>query len=118
MSDNINPVPGADAPKGLSEAEKAALVRSTHRSDLRRIIGAIFLLYGVLVTGVGIADPAADTALTGGIAINLWTGISMLVAGGLFFLWDRLAPVPAEDIIQSAEAEAERAVEGEGHLPE
>jgi hypothetical protein len=80
----------------MTQAEKDAFVRSTRRFDLRRILGGLFVLYGVIVTIVGIANPAADTAKTGGIAINLWTGIGMLIAGILFFLWDRLSPVPAE----------------------
>ena len=38
----------------------------------------------------------------------------MLVLGGLFFLWDRLAPVPAEDILKSLESEDEERKVGEG----
>ena len=100
----------------LSEAEKKKLIRSTRRTDLRRIIGALFLIYGVLVTIMGIVDPATDAAKTGGLHINLWTGISMLVAGGLFFLWDKLAPVPEEDIVASAESVEIKKAEGEGKL--
>ena len=92
-------------PQELSDAEKRRLIASTRRFDLRRILGALFLLYGVLVTLVGIIQPAEDVAKTNGIAINLWTGIAMLVLGILFFVWDRLSPVPEEDIIRSEEAE-------------
>ena len=45
---------------------------------------------------------------------NLWVGVGMLVLGGLFFLWDRLAPVPAEDIVRNLEREDEEKQEGEG----
>jgi hypothetical protein len=38
----------------------------------------------------------------------------MLVLGGLFFLWDRLSPVPADDIIGNLEREDEERREGEG----
>ena len=93
----------AQAPR-LSDKERTDLVRDTHRNDLRRILGAIFAVYGVVVTAVGIAKPAADVAQTGGIAINVWTGIGMILASVVFFAWDRLRPVPAEDIISSAEA--------------
>ncbi|MDN5605462.1 MAG: hypothetical protein L0G59_08605, partial [Kocuria sp.] len=55
----------------LSEAEKKKLIRSTRRTDLRRIIGGLFLIYGVLVTIMGIVDPATDAAKTGGLHINL-----------------------------------------------
>jgi hypothetical protein len=99
----------------MTDAEKAAFVKSTRRFDLRRILGGLFVLYGIIVTIVGLADPAADTAKTGGIPINLWTGIGMLIAGILFFVWDRFAPVPAEDILGNVENEAQVKAAGEGH---
>lgn len=100
----------------LDEAEKRDLVRYTRRTDLRRIIGALFLVYGALVLIMGLVDPAADVAKTGGLHINLWSGAGMLVAAGLFFLWDHLSPVPAEDIVASAQAEEIKRAEGEGKL--
>ncbi|MCP3425365.1 hypothetical protein NBM05_04870 [Rothia sp. AR01] len=113
MSENSPETPGRIS---LSQEQKDELVRHTRRTDLRRIIGGLFLVYGVVVTLMGVLDPAADTAPTGGIHINLWAGASMIVAAGLFFLWDRLAPVPAEDIVASAEAEEIKKAEGEGKL--
>jgi hypothetical protein len=100
----------------LSEADKKAAVASTRRFDLRRIIGGLFVLYGVIVLIVGLVDLGGDaeTKMTGGIQINIWTGIGMLVLGGLFFLWDRLAPVPAEDIVKNLEREDDEKAAGEG----
>ncbi len=100
----------------LTDAEKDAAVRSTRRFDLRRIIGGLFVLYGVIVLIVGLVDLGGDTEtmMTGGIQINIWTGIGMLVLGGLFFLWDRLAPVPAEDIVRNLEREDDEKAAGEG----
>jgi hypothetical protein len=83
--------------------ERRKLVASTRRFDLRRILGALFLLYGVVVTIVGLLQPGTDAQKTGGIAINLWTGIGMLAVGALFLVWDRLSPVPEEDIVKSLE---------------
>ncbi|WP_217999737.1 hypothetical protein [Curtobacterium ammoniigenes] len=102
----------------LTDAEKEALVRSTRRLDLRRILGGLFVLYGVIVTIVGIVNYSSDPAKTGGIHINLWTGIAMLVAGLLFFVWDRMNPVPAEDIVGQVEHEADIRAEGEGRAPQ
>lgn len=101
----------------VSDEEKRRLIASTRRFDLRRILGALFLLYGVLTTIVGIVDPAQDVAKTGGIAINLWTGIAMLVVGALFLLWDRLSPVPEQDIVKTLEEPDanEAAAEAEAH---
>jgi hypothetical protein len=83
-----------------SEEEKRRLVASTRRFDLRRILGALFLLYGVLTTLVGLLNGAVDVAKTHGIAINLWAGIAMIVVGALFLIWDRMSPVPEEDIVK------------------
>jgi uncharacterized membrane protein len=101
-------------PGAMTEEQKAALVRSTRRLDLRRILGGLFVLYGVITTIVGIVHWNTDPEKTGGIHINLWVGISLLVGGGLFFLWDRLNPVSAEDIIGQAEAESHQRAAGEG----
>jgi hypothetical protein len=94
--------------------EQRALVRSTRRLDLRRILGGLFVLYGIITTIVGIVHWSTDPEKTGGIHINLWVGLSMLAGGLLFFLWDRLAPVPAEDIIGQAESEEHQKAAGEG----
>ncbi|ROP60809.1 hypothetical protein [Curtobacterium sp. ZW137] len=104
----------SDTTNAMTDEQKAALVRSTRRLDLRRILGGLFVLYGVITTIVGIVNWDSDPVKTGGIQINLWVGLSMLAGGLLFFLWDRLAPVPAEDIIGQAEAEEHQKAAGEG----
>jgi len=95
-------------------AEEEAMVKSTRRFDLRRILGAVFVLYGVIVTIIGLLNSASDMKQTGGIAINIWTGLSMLVLGILFFVWDHFAPVPQEDILKSLHGIEEEKSEGEG----
>jgi len=104
----------SDTTTGMTEEQNAALVRSTRRLDLRRILGGLFVVYGVITTIVGIVHWDTDPEKTGGIHINLWVGLAMLVGGLLFFLWDRLNPVSAEDIIGQAEAEAHQKAAGEG----
>ena len=66
--------------------------------DVRRVIGLLFLVYGTIVTLMGIFDSAADLEKAQGVRINLWMGLTMLVLGGLFLLWQwwRPAEVPAE----------------------
>jgi hypothetical protein len=99
---------------GHTAAERDSLVRSTRRFDLRRLLGALFLLYGVICTILGIVHGAADMKQTGGIAINLWSGLGMIVVGIAFFVWDRLAPVPEEDILGSLDAQEHEKAAGEG----
>lgn len=99
-------------PQGiLTEAEKEQAVKSAHRNDLRLLLGVLFVLYGVIVGLVGICDPSLGLGKTGGIAINLWSGIAMLVVGILFLVWNFAKPIPAEDIIASAEESARQSAE-------
>src|SRR5262245_12270927 len=62
--------------------------------DLRRIIGGLFVLYGVIVTITGITDSQAEIDKAQGININLWTGIGMLLLGVFFLVWLWLRPTP------------------------
>jgi hypothetical protein len=63
--------------------------------DIRRIIGGLFALYGVILIIAGITDGSDAKKKAAGIDINLWTGIGMLVVGLLLLLWMRLNPVEA-----------------------
>ncbi|MFE3638009.1 hypothetical protein [Streptomyces cellostaticus] len=62
--------------------------------DLRRIIGGLFVVYGVIVTVVGITDSQSAIDKAQGVNINLWTGIGMLLLGGVFLAWLKLRPTP------------------------
>ncbi len=67
--------------------------------DIRLLIGALFIVYGVMLTIAGFNVSAAQRAKANGININLWMGLSMLVLGLLFLLWMRLNPLhPAEPV--------------------
>jgi hypothetical protein len=64
--------------------------------DLRTLIGALFVVYGVILTVVGLFDNEQEIAKADGIRINLWLGLSMFVLGALFLLWVRLRPLKLE----------------------
>lgn len=62
--------------------------------DLRTVIAVLFGVYGVILTLLGVfGGSAQDLAKTGGIALNLWTGIGMLVVAAAFVTWQRLRPL-------------------------
>ncbi|SUA72721.1 Uncharacterised protein [Nocardia otitidiscaviarum] len=62
--------------------------------DIRTIVGALLACYGLIVLVTGLTyDAAEQEAKTGGIDINQWTGIGMLIAAAVFFTWVRLRPV-------------------------
>ncbi|MFK4106710.1 hypothetical protein ACI2L1_43040 [Streptomyces sp. NPDC019531] len=62
--------------------------------DLRRIIGSLFVLYGVIVTIAGINPSDATLDKAEGVNINLWTGLGMLLLGIFFLVWLKLRPTP------------------------
>ncbi|MFB7032490.1 MULTISPECIES: hypothetical protein [unclassified Streptomyces] len=68
--------------------------------DIRRIIGGLFTLYGVIVTLAGVTADDADLKKAVGVNINLWTGLGMLALGLFFLVWLKLRPtappVPAD----------------------
>lgn len=67
--------------------------------DIRRIIGGLFVLYGVIVTIVGLTDDDAAIDKAQGININLWTGLGMLLLGLFFLAWLKLRPAaPPPDV--------------------
>jgi hypothetical membrane protein len=60
--------------------------------DVRRVIGGLFTVYGVIVTLMGVFESDAELAKAQGVRINLWMGLGMLVFGLLMLLWLRLSP--------------------------
>ena len=59
--------------------------------DLRLPIGGLFVMLGLVLAGYGLAtnSDAAQYAKSGGLNINLWWGVVMLVVGILFLLGAR-----------------------------
>jgi hypothetical protein len=89
MSENSDSVAGQDPEiEETDEAQSSA----ARLFDIRRVIGGLFTLYGVLVLVAGIVDGSAASKKAAGIDINLWTGIAMLVFGLLMLLWMVLSP--------------------------
>jgi hypothetical protein len=86
---------------GADEAQVANIF------DLRRIIAGLFLLYGVVLTIVGLGDSDKEIAKSAGVHINLIAGIGMIVLGGLFLVWALARPLGKQ--LQEEEAKREAA---------
>ncbi|WP_329121541.1 hypothetical protein [Streptomyces sp. NBC_01465] len=80
--------------KEVSELE-AKSATAARLFDIRRIIGGLFVVYGVIVTIAGITVSDADMKKAQGVNINLWTGLAMLALGLFFLVWLKLRPVVA-----------------------
>jgi hypothetical protein len=61
--------------------------------DVRRVIGGLFVVYGLIVSVAGLFDTPAEIAKSQGVRINLWTGLAMLAFGVLFLLWQWWRPI-------------------------
>ncbi|MFJ9853397.1 hypothetical protein [Streptomyces sp. NPDC101150] len=88
----------------VSELERKSAT-AARLFDIRRIIGGLFVVYGVIVTVAGITASDADLKKAENININLWTGLGMLALGLFFLVWLKLRPVvpPAVEDAEAAE---------------
>jgi xanthine/uracil/vitamin C permease (AzgA family) len=70
--------------------------RAANLFDLRRIIGGVMTVWGVLLIILGATASTAEANKAAGININLYAGIGMLVLGALFLLWAFSRPLGRE----------------------
>jgi hypothetical protein len=75
----------------------ARALRLAKLFDLRTFIGALFLIFGVVVTVEGVVASPASIAKAGGLNVSLWTGICMVLLGAVFVVWMLLRP-PSLDV--------------------
>jgi hypothetical protein len=60
--------------------------------DIRSFTGALFLIFGVIVTIVGLTASDADIQKSAGINLALLLGVIMFVLGVIFITWLLLRP--------------------------
>jgi hypothetical protein len=94
MTEQEQPFRGPQTPStGATEEEEIRTAMIANRFDIRRIIGGLFVLYGVILTVVGIVGSDEVKNKAAGVNVNLWTGLAMLVVGGLMIFWALARPV-------------------------
>ena len=100
-----------ESPSGdrmIAESEKAEeesrADRAANLFDLRRIIGGLFLIYGVFLTILGISASQKEIDKAAGVNVNLYTGLAMIAVAILFLVWAFTRPLSK----QLAEAEREK----------
>ena len=71
--------------------------------DLRYLIGGLFTVYGIVLI---VASFFVSNAKAGGIDIDLWLGLGMLILGVFFLIWARTRPLHVEG--KSALAQADQ----------
>ena len=87
---------GAYAPTGASEEDEIRAARAANRFDIRRLIGALFVLYAVILIALGLFGSSHVKHKAAGINIDLWAGLGMLAFGVFMVAWALLAPVRPE----------------------
>ncbi|MBT2420621.1 hypothetical protein J7F01_22625 [Streptomyces sp. ISL-22] len=93
-----------DVLREVSELEEKSAT-AARLFDIRRIIGGLFVIYGVIVTIAGLTDDDAAIDKAEGVNINLWTGLGMLLLGLFFLTWLKLRPMaPPPDATTGDEA--------------
>jgi hypothetical protein len=90
--------------QGEEEQRRSAAARLF---DVRRVIGGLFVLYGVLVGAAGLFDSSDEIDKAQGVRINLWAGLGMLALGGLFLLWQWIRPAEPPESDRAAEGREE-----------
>ena len=86
--------------EAISTTESAAEDKAASAArlfDIRRIIGGLFVLYGVILLIAGVVDGQSASDQAAGIDINVWTGLGMLALGIFFLVWMVLRPVDAPE---------------------
>ena len=108
-SQPAQPFRGPTAPStGETDVDEAAAARAANRFDIRRIIGGLFALYGVILILTGALGSHAVKHKAAGINIDLWSGVAMVIFAAIMIAWALLAPAAPEP--------PERRGEGSGRL--
>jgi hypothetical protein len=77
-------------------SSKQRVAQAANLFDLRRIIGGLFVVYGVLLAVLGLFDSQKEIDKAAGVNINLWAGLGMLAFGLLFITWALTRPLSEE----------------------
>jgi hypothetical protein len=80
----------------LSDEEEREAARQANRFDIRRLIGALFALYGIVLTITGIVGSSHIKHKAAGINIDLWTGIGMVIFAAVMLIWAFTRPTMPE----------------------
>ena len=70
--------------------------RAANLLDIRRIIGGLLGIYGVILLVLGIGASDAEIEKAAGVNLNLWTGIGLIAVAALFVAWALWRPLSKE----------------------
>ena len=76
------------------DAQRAA--KAARLFDIRRLIGGLFLIYGLILVVLGLGESDKSIAKSADINVNLWAGLGMLAVSAFFIAWALLRPLGDE----------------------
>jgi hypothetical protein len=82
----------------MSEDQEKKMSSAARLFDVRRVIGGLFVVYGLIVTLLGIFDGKSEIDKAQGVRINLWMGLAMLALGLFMLIWLWLNPPKTPDM--------------------
>ena len=81
---------------GTSDEDEIRAARAANRFDIRRLIGFLFALYGVILVVLGLVGSHQIKHKAAGIDIDLWAGLGMLVFAAFMLVWAFSRPTTPE----------------------
>jgi hypothetical protein len=87
---------GSQPSTGATDEEEIQAARAANRFDIRRLIGGLFALYGLILLILGLVGSHQVKHKAAGINVDLYTGIGMLVFAALMLFWALSKPVMPE----------------------
>ena len=84
----------AQSEQAETDAQRAA--KAARLFDIRRLIGGLFLIYGVILVILGLGESDASIAKSADLNVNLWSGLGMLALAVFFIAWAILRPLGDE----------------------
>ena len=78
------------------EPDEDRELRAATLFDIRRIIGGLFLLYGVTLTVLGLGASDEDLKRAEGVNVNLMVGLIMIAMAAMFIAWALWRPLGRE----------------------
>jgi hypothetical protein len=80
-----------------AETDKERAAKAARLFDIRRLIGGLFLIYGVILVVLGLGESDKSIAKSADINVNLYAGLGMLVVAAFFIAWGLMRPLSGDD---------------------
>ena len=100
MAEPSDPSPTGDphiAQSEEAEIEAQRAAKAARLFDIRRLIGGLFLIYGLILVILGLGESDASIEKSADINVNLYSGLGMLVVAAFFIAWGLLRPLAGDE---------------------